>query len=151
MADLAPYLAALGVSDTYLSPCFKCGPGSTHGYDVTDHDAFNPEVGSEATFDRMAAALAAHGLGLILDVVPNHMGIAGDSNPWWIDVLENGPSSPRADSSTSTGIRSSPTWKTRCCSPSSTTSTAARWRGEAPLRALRGGAFFVTTPRRAFR
>jgi (1->4)-alpha-D-glucan 1-alpha-D-glucosylmutase len=96
VADLAPYLAALGISDTYLSPCFKCAPGSTHGYDVTDHNAFNPEVGSEATFDRMAAALAAHGLGLILDVVPNHMGIAGDSNPWWLDVLENGPSSPRA-------------------------------------------------------
>ena len=96
VADLAPYLAALGISDTYLSPCFKCGPGSTHGYDITDHNAFNPELGSEATFDRMAAALAAHGLGLILDVVPNHMGIAGDSNPWWLDVLENGPCSPRA-------------------------------------------------------
>jgi len=96
VAHLAPYLSALGVSDAYLSPCFKCGPGSTHGYDVTDHNAFNPEIGSEATFDRMAAALAAHGLGLVLDVVPNHMGIAGDSNPWWLDVLENGPSSPRA-------------------------------------------------------
>jgi (1->4)-alpha-D-glucan 1-alpha-D-glucosylmutase len=96
VAGLAPYLAALGISDTYLSPCFKCGPGSTHGYDVTDHNAFNPEVGSAATFDRMAAALAVQGLGLILDVVPNHMGIAGDSNPWWLDVLENGPCSPRA-------------------------------------------------------
>jgi (1->4)-alpha-D-glucan 1-alpha-D-glucosylmutase len=96
VADLAPYLAALGISDAYLSPCFKCGPGSTHGYDVTDHNAFNPELGSEASFDRMAGALAAHGLGVILDVVPNHMGIAGDSNPWWLDVLENGPSSPRS-------------------------------------------------------
>src|SRR2546428_368120 len=74
----------------------KCGPGSSHGYDVTDHNAFNPEVGSAATFDRMAAALAARGLGIILDIVPNHMGIAGDANPWWLDVLENGPSSPRA-------------------------------------------------------
>src|SRR5438093_9145296 len=96
VADLAPYLSALGVSDAYLSPCFKCGPGSSHGYDVTDHNAFNPEVSSAATFDRMAAALAARGLGIILDIVPNHMGIAGDANPWWLDVLENGPSSPRA-------------------------------------------------------
>src|SRR6266536_5113181 len=84
------------VSDAYLSPCFKCGPGSSHGYDVTDHNAFNPEIGSAATFDRMAATLAARELGIILDIVPNHMGIAGDANPWWMDVLENGPSSPRA-------------------------------------------------------
>jgi (1->4)-alpha-D-glucan 1-alpha-D-glucosylmutase len=93
---LAPYLAALGVSDAYRSPCFKCGPGSEHGYDVTDHNAFNPAVGSAAGFDRMAEVLAACGLGVILDVVPNHMGIAGDTNPWWLDVLENGPGSPRA-------------------------------------------------------
>ena len=93
---LAPYLAALGVSDAYLSPCFKCGPGSEHGYDITDHNAFNPAVGSAVEFDRMAEVLAACGLGVILDVVPNHMGIAGDTNPWWLDVLENGPSSPRA-------------------------------------------------------
>jgi (1->4)-alpha-D-glucan 1-alpha-D-glucosylmutase len=96
VAALAPYLDALGVSDADLSPCFRCGPGSSHGYDVTDHNAFNPEVGSAATFDRMAAGLAARGLGLILDVVPNHMGIAGDANPWWLDVLENGQASPRA-------------------------------------------------------
>jgi (1->4)-alpha-D-glucan 1-alpha-D-glucosylmutase len=96
VAELAPYLSELGVSDAYLSPCFKCGPGSTHGYDVTEHNAFNPEIGSAASFDRMAAELAGHGLGLILDVVPNHMGIEGDSNPWWLDVLENGPGSPRA-------------------------------------------------------
>jgi len=96
VAALAPYLVALGVTDAYLSPCFKCGPGSSHGYDVTDHNAFNPEIGSAATFDRMAATLAARELGIILDIVPNHMGIAGDANPWWMDVLENGPSSPRA-------------------------------------------------------
>jgi len=97
VAALAPYLDALGVSDVYLSPCFRCGPGSSHGYDVTDHNAFNPELGSPTTFDRMAATLSARGLGLILDVVPNHMGIAGDANPWWLDVLENGPASPRAE------------------------------------------------------
>jgi (1->4)-alpha-D-glucan 1-alpha-D-glucosylmutase len=97
VAALAPYLDALGISDVYLSPCFRCGPGSSHGYDVTDHNMFNPELGSAATFDRMAGGLAARGLGLILDVVPNHMGIAGDANPWWLDVLENGPASPRAE------------------------------------------------------
>ena len=93
---LAPYLQALGVSEAYLSPCFKCGPGSSHGYDVTDHNAFNPEVGTEQTFNQMAQALAANGIGVILDIVPNHMGIVGDSNPWWTDVLENGPASPYA-------------------------------------------------------
>ncbi len=93
---LAPYLSALGVSDAYLSPCFKCGPGSSHGYDVTDHNAFNPEIGSEITFAQMARTLAALGIGVILDIVPNHMGIGGDANPWWTDVLENGPCSPYA-------------------------------------------------------
>jgi len=93
---LAPYLHSLGVSEAYLSPCFKCGPGSSHGYDVTDPNAFNPEVGTEQTFDQMARALAANGIGVILDIVPNHMGIVGDSNPWWTDVLENGPASPYA-------------------------------------------------------
>ena len=97
VAALGPYLDALGVSDAYLSPCFRCGPGSSHGYDVTDHNAFNPEIGGATAFDRMAAALTAGGLGLILDVVPNHMGIAGDANPWWLDVLENGQASPRAN------------------------------------------------------
>lgn len=93
---LAPYLAALGVSDAYLSPCFKSGPGSSQGYDVTDHSAFNPEVGSETTFAQMAGTLGAHEIGVILDIVPNLMGIVGDANPWWTDVLENGPSSPYA-------------------------------------------------------
>jgi (1->4)-alpha-D-glucan 1-alpha-D-glucosylmutase len=97
VARLAAYLDTLGISDVYLSPCFRCGPDSSHGYDVTDHNAFNPELGSAADFDRMAADLAARGLGVILDVVPNHMGIAGDANPWWLDVLENGPASPRAE------------------------------------------------------
>ncbi|HEV8441044.1 MAG TPA: malto-oligosyltrehalose synthase [Methylomirabilota bacterium] len=96
VAALGAYLSALGVSEAYLSPCFRCGPGSSHGYDVTDHNAFNPEVGSHQSFDRMAAGLAGRGLGVIIDVVPNHMGIAGDANPWWVDILENGPSSPYA-------------------------------------------------------
>ena len=81
VAALGPYLEALGIGEVYLSPCFRCGPGSSHGYDVTDHNAFNPELGSAATFDRMAAGLAARGLGLILDVVPNHIRIANNANP----------------------------------------------------------------------
>jgi (1->4)-alpha-D-glucan 1-alpha-D-glucosylmutase len=96
VAALAQYLQALGISDAYLSPCFKSGPGSSHGYDVTDHNAFNPELGSAAGFDRMARALEEQGVGVVLDIVPNHMGVAGDANPWWLDVLENGPTSPRA-------------------------------------------------------
>jgi (1->4)-alpha-D-glucan 1-alpha-D-glucosylmutase len=97
VAALGPYLDALGISDVYLSPCFRCGPGSSHGYDVTDHNAFNPELGSATSFDRMADQLRGHNLGIIVDMVPNHMGIAGDANPWWLDVLENGPASPRAE------------------------------------------------------
>jgi (1->4)-alpha-D-glucan 1-alpha-D-glucosylmutase len=96
VAALAPYLAVLGVSDVYLSPCFQCAPGSSHGYDVTDYNSFNRELGTAESFDRMAAAVAAEGLGLILDVVPNHMGIGADANAWWRDVMENGPSSPYA-------------------------------------------------------
>src|SRR5262249_31123082 len=96
VAELGPYLDTLGVSDVYLSPCFRSGPGSSHGYDVTDHNASNPERGRAAPFDRMAAEPASRGRALILDGVPNHMAIAGDANPWWMDVLENGPASPRA-------------------------------------------------------
>ena len=93
VARLARYLDALGISEVYLSPCFRAGPGSSHGYDVVDHGSFNPEIGSAATFEAMAQTLAERGLGVVLDIVPNHMGIAGDTNPWWLDVLENGPAS----------------------------------------------------------
>jgi (1->4)-alpha-D-glucan 1-alpha-D-glucosylmutase len=96
VAEIAAYLEALGISHAYLSPCFKASPGSAHGYDVTDHNAFNPELGSADAFDRMATTLAGLHMGVVLDVVPNHMGIGGDANPWWLDVLENGPSSPYA-------------------------------------------------------
>jgi (1->4)-alpha-D-glucan 1-alpha-D-glucosylmutase len=93
VAQLAPYLDALGISEVYLSPCFRAAPGSSHGYDVVDHSSFNPEIGSVATFEAMAQSLAERGLGVVLDIVPNHMGIAGDANPWWLDVLETGPAS----------------------------------------------------------
>jgi (1->4)-alpha-D-glucan 1-alpha-D-glucosylmutase len=93
---LVDYLSALGVSDCYLSPCVKACAGSMHGYDIVDHNAFNPEIGSEADYNSLTQALQAHGMGQILDVVPNHMGVASDDNAWWMDVLENGPGSPYA-------------------------------------------------------
>src|SRR5947208_2717276 len=96
-AAVAPYLAELGVSDVYTSPILQARPGSTHGYDVTDHGTINPELGGDADFETLAAALKQHQLGLILDTVPNHMGINDPANGWWMDVLENGPSSAVAD------------------------------------------------------
>lgn len=95
-AAIAPYLAALGVSHLYASPFLKARPGSTHGYDIVDHGVLNPEIGSEADYDAMAAALREQGLGQILDIVPNHMGVGDEANRWWLDVLENGPASPYA-------------------------------------------------------
>ena len=92
-----PYLAALGVSHLYASPFLAARPGSSHGYDIIDHNRFNPEVGDAAAFDRMIAALHGHGMGLILDFVPNHMGVGSSDNPWWLDVLEWGQSSPYAN------------------------------------------------------
>jgi len=90
-----PYLAALGVSHLYLSPIWAARPGSSHGYDVVDHTRINPELGGEAGFEALADAAHAQGLGLILDCVPNHMGIGYD-NPWWCDVLTWGEVSPYA-------------------------------------------------------
>jgi (1->4)-alpha-D-glucan 1-alpha-D-glucosylmutase len=95
-ADLVPYLCRLGISDLYASPYLQARPGSTHGYDITNHDALNPEIGSEADHLRLSAVLREHGMGHLLDVVPNHMSVAGGTNPWWMNVLENGPSSPFA-------------------------------------------------------
>jgi (1->4)-alpha-D-glucan 1-alpha-D-glucosylmutase len=91
--DLVPYLRDLGVSHIYASPYFRAGPGSLHGYDIGDHNELNPEIGSREDYDAFVAALHAHGLGQIVDFVPNHMGIGTAVNTWWIDVLENGPSS----------------------------------------------------------
>jgi (1->4)-alpha-D-glucan 1-alpha-D-glucosylmutase len=93
-AALADYLRRLGVSDCYASPYLKARPGSLHGYDITDHRRLNPELGTEADYEAFVAALQTNGLGQILDVVPNHMGVMSNDNPWWNDVLENGRSSP---------------------------------------------------------
>jgi (1->4)-alpha-D-glucan 1-alpha-D-glucosylmutase len=92
-AALAPYLARLGVSHLYASPYLKARPGSTHGYDIVDHDRLNPELGGDAAFADMVAALRQSGLGQVLDFVPNHMGVGGADNPLWLDVLEWGPDS----------------------------------------------------------
>jgi (1->4)-alpha-D-glucan 1-alpha-D-glucosylmutase len=93
---LVDYLDALGVTDIYASPLLAARPGSSHGYDVIDHARLNPELGTEGDLDALAAAIAARGMGLLLDVVPNHMCIASPDNRWWNDVLENGRSSPFA-------------------------------------------------------
>ncbi|GGC54575.1 malto-oligosyltrehalose synthase [Chelatococcus reniformis] len=97
-ADIVPYLARLGISHVYASPIHTARPGSTHGYDIVDHATINPELGGEAGFVRLTDALAAHGLGLVLDIVPNHMGVGGADNGWWLSVLEWGELSPHADS-----------------------------------------------------
>jgi len=91
--ELVPYLHALGVSHCYASPLLKARPGSSHGYDIVDHNALNPEIGSAEDFDRFTDALRSRGMGLLLDTVPNHMGVLGSDNAWWLDVLENGEAS----------------------------------------------------------
>jgi (1->4)-alpha-D-glucan 1-alpha-D-glucosylmutase len=92
-AAIVDYLRALGISHCYASSYLKAVPGSTHGYDVADPTRLNPEIGDERTFGDWVQALRARGMGHILDVVPNHMGIARSANPWWQDVLENGAAS----------------------------------------------------------
>jgi (1->4)-alpha-D-glucan 1-alpha-D-glucosylmutase len=94
---LVPYLADLGISDIYASSYLAARPGSPHGYDIANHNALNPEIGTEEDYQGFVAALQAAGMGHVLDVVPNHMGIAVGCNPWWNDVLENGPGSPYAE------------------------------------------------------
>jgi (1->4)-alpha-D-glucan 1-alpha-D-glucosylmutase len=95
-AAIAPYLKALGITHLYASPFMKARKGSTHGYDIVDHTQINPELGGDAGFERLSRALAQHDLGLILDFVPNHVGVHFADNPWWLDVLEWGPASPHA-------------------------------------------------------
>src|SRR5260370_4364108 len=97
-AEIVPYLRALGITHLYASPFMKARKGSTHGYDIVDHTELNPELGGEAAFERLSEALKQHDLGLILDFVPNHMGVHFADNPWWLDVLEWGPASPHAAS-----------------------------------------------------
>ncbi|MGD9905764.1 MAG: malto-oligosyltrehalose synthase [Vicinamibacterales bacterium] len=95
-AAVVPYLAALGITHCYCSPVFTATPGSTHGYDVCRHTEIGPDLGGDAALATFGRALDAHGLGLVLDFVPNHMSNDPQTNAWWHDVLENGPSSPYA-------------------------------------------------------
>jgi len=90
---ILPYLARLGVSHVYCSPIQRARAGSMHGYDVVAHGEVNPELGGREGFERFVAALRERGMGLLLDMVPNHMGVLGADNAWWMDVLENGPAS----------------------------------------------------------
>src|SRR5690349_15890002 len=94
-AALVPYLADLGVSHLYLSPLFEAVPGSTHGYDVTDPNAVRAELGGRDALDRLRAALDDHGLGLLLDIVPNHQAAHAD-NPLWWSLLAEGQGSEAA-------------------------------------------------------
>jgi len=93
---IVPYLSALGVTHLYASPYLKARPGSRHGYDIIDHNMLNPEIGTYEEFERLCATLAEHGMGQVLDVVPNHMGVQGGDNAWWLDVLENGKTAAHA-------------------------------------------------------
>ncbi|WP_417702554.1 malto-oligosyltrehalose synthase [Pseudomonas sp.] len=95
-AARVPYLAQLGISHLYASPILTARPGSQHGYDVVDPSRINPELGGEAALVQLVQTLRAHDMGLILDIVPNHMAVGGDGNPWWLDVLEWGQASPYA-------------------------------------------------------
>jgi (1->4)-alpha-D-glucan 1-alpha-D-glucosylmutase len=94
-AAITPYLGRLGISHCYVSPFLMARPGSTHGYDIIDHSTINPEIGSREDFEGFLAVLEQQGMALILDIVPNHMGIGSD-NQWWMDVLENGEASKYA-------------------------------------------------------
>jgi (1->4)-alpha-D-glucan 1-alpha-D-glucosylmutase len=95
--SIISYLHELGISDCYASPYFMANKGSLHGYDVLDPNQLNPEIGTDEEYREFVKELRKYEMGQILDIVPNHMSIAGDENSWWVDVLENGPSSVFAD------------------------------------------------------
>lgn len=96
-AAIVPYLSALGISHCYASPYLRARPGSLHGYDIIEHSALNPEIGTPDDYEAFVAELHRHGMKQILDIVPNHMGVMGSDNTWWLDVLENGEASAFVD------------------------------------------------------
>ncbi|HEX3466093.1 MAG TPA: alpha-amylase family glycosyl hydrolase, partial [Candidatus Elarobacter sp.] len=95
--ELIPYLSSLGITHVYASPYLKARAGSTHGYDIVDHGELNPEIGTPEDYRRFVDTLHAHGMSHILDFVPNHMGVGGDDNAWWHDLLTWGEESHYAD------------------------------------------------------
>jgi (1->4)-alpha-D-glucan 1-alpha-D-glucosylmutase len=94
---VVPYLHRLGITTLYASPILAARAGSMHGYDITDHNRINPEVGSEEELQQLLSLLKHNGMSLLLDVVPNHMGVGYGTNLWWADVLENGRASEYAN------------------------------------------------------
>lgn len=96
-SQLVDYFHQLGISHCYASPLLKAKKGSKHGYDVVNYSQLRDEVGTEEQFNKFCSNLHKHGMGLICDIIPNHMYIVDSSNKWWFDVLENGPSSPYAN------------------------------------------------------
>ncbi len=94
--DLVAYLHMLGISHVYASSFLTARSGSPHGYDIVDHNALNPEIGDAASFSAYIDTLHRYGMGQLLDIVPNHMGVGGDDNVWWLDVLEHGEASAYA-------------------------------------------------------
>jgi len=96
-AAIIPYLSSLGISHCYASPYLRARPGSLHGYDIIDHNSLNPEIGTPEDYEYFVQELHRHGMRQLLDIVPNHMGVMGSDNTWWLDVLENGEASDYAD------------------------------------------------------
>lgn len=96
-AAIVPYLSELGISHFYASPYLRARSGSMHGYDIIDHSSINPELGTPDDYEGFVSELHRHGMRQILDIVPNHMGVMGSDNAWWLDVLENGEASDFAD------------------------------------------------------
>ncbi|MBV9144551.1 MAG: malto-oligosyltrehalose synthase, partial [Acidobacteria bacterium] len=94
--ELIPYLHALGVSHIYASPFVEARPGSMHGYDIINHERLNPEIGTEEELKALVRELDSHGMSMVLDIVPNHMGVSTNT-PWWRDVLQHGRASQYAD------------------------------------------------------
>ncbi len=94
--NMVPYLSKLGISHLYASPYLKARPKSQHGYDIIDHNTLNPEIGTYQEFEQLCTTLTEHGMGQVFDMVPNHMGVQGGDNAWWLDVLENGQTSAHA-------------------------------------------------------
>jgi (1->4)-alpha-D-glucan 1-alpha-D-glucosylmutase len=97
LCEIVPYLHGLGISHLYLSPIFQSRADSRHGYDITDHGQINAELGGERGLLALVQTCRAHSMGLLLDIVPNHMAVTTAANSWWLDVLEHGPASRFAD------------------------------------------------------